>query len=83
MTENPRLQFHSIHISEMADEKLDVPEAKYIEEQGTGFRDGLFCDGTIKCGTRTWKIHRIIVIADSEFFKKAFTADFKVGGSVL
>ena len=42
------------------------------------FDTGAYSDLTIECGSRTWKVHRLIVYSASPFFLKAGEGDFKV-----
>ncbi|KAG7009191.1 hypothetical protein G7Y79_00003g010590 [Physcia stellaris] len=43
------------------------------------YDSGSYSDLTIQCGTRTWKVHRLIVYAASNYFFKAGEGDFKEG----
>ncbi|MCJ1438124.1 hypothetical protein MMC27_007511 [Xylographa pallens] len=36
-----------------------------------------YSDFTVKCGTKTWRIHRAIVCSRSKYFKRACDGDFK------
>lgn len=45
---------------------------------GAFLEDGKFSDLTIVCGDRTFKAHRIVVCAQSEFFDVACSSLFKV-----
>ena len=42
------------------------------------YDSGSYSDLTIQCGTRTWKVHRLLVYAASNYFFKAGEGDFKV-----
>ncbi|KAI0127529.1 hypothetical protein BJ170DRAFT_722747 [Xylariales sp. AK1849] len=37
---------------------------------------GLLADVTVKCGSREWKLHKIIITTRSEWFRKALTGNF-------
>lgn len=40
-------------------------------------RTGLFSDVTVKCGDRTWNLHKNIICSRCDWFKKALTGQFK------
>ena len=42
------------------------------------YDSGQYSDLTIRCGSRTWKVHRVIVYAASNFFLKAGEGAFQV-----
>ncbi|KAK4443089.1 hypothetical protein QBC34DRAFT_431077 [Podospora aff. communis PSN243] len=41
------------------------------------FETGFLSDCTVKCGDRVWKLHKLILCANSKFFKAAFTGGFE------
>lgn len=40
-------------------------------------QSGLFSDAEVRCGSRTWKVHKAILCTRSEWFKKALMGHFK------
>jgi len=42
-----------------------------------------YSDLTIKCGKRTWSVHKVIVCLQSSFFAKACDGQFKVRTHLL
>lgn len=44
-------------------------------------KDGSFADLTIICGTKIWAVHKVILSAQSQFFKKACNGKFQVSTS--
>jgi len=40
------------------------------------FDSGLFADCTVRCGDRTWKLHKHVLCKHSTFYNGAFTGDF-------
>eukprot|EP00931_Biecheleriopsis_adriatica_P019065 TRINITY_DN13109_c3_g1_i1.p1 TRINITY_DN13109_c3_g1~~TRINITY_DN13109_c3_g1_i1.p1 ORF type:complete len:421 (-),score=46.00 TRINITY_DN13109_c3_g1_i1:221-1483(-) len=41
--------------------------------------DQAFADATVKCGDRTWDVHRVVLAAASPVFRRMFESDFKEG----
>ena len=42
-----------------------------------------FADFIMHCGERKWHIHRVVITAESKFFEKVCTSDFKVHRHLL
>lgn len=42
---------------------------------------GNFADVTVTCGTKTWKLHKLILCSRSRFFGKALTGHYQVGAA--
>lgn len=43
------------------------------------FAHSRYSDFTIRCGARSWKVHKVIISSVSEYFEKACSGEFKVG----
>ncbi|KAL2268029.1 hypothetical protein VTJ83DRAFT_2875 [Remersonia thermophila] len=48
-----------------------------IDADSKLLRRGAFSDVTVKCGAKTWKLHRNILCTRSVWFEKALTGPFK------
>ncbi|KAI3392434.1 hypothetical protein diail_5713 [Diaporthe ilicicola] len=48
-------------------------EGKYLDL----LQSGTLSDAQVRCGKRTWKVHKVILYVRSEWFKKALTGPFK------
>ena len=44
---------------------------------------GLLSDATVKCGSKTWRVHRAILCSRNYWFNKALNGHFEVGHSLL
>ncbi|GAB1316963.1 hypothetical protein MFIFM68171_07173 [Madurella fahalii] len=50
---------------------------RFLSSDENLLRSGLFSDVTIKCGDRTWKLHKSILCTRSVWFEKALTGSFQ------
>lgn len=63
--------------------KFFVALARSMLTSTRAYDSGDYSDLTIQCGSRTWKVHRLIIYSASTFFLKAGEGEFKVRGSLI
>ncbi|KAK0653084.1 BTB/POZ protein [Cercophora newfieldiana] len=53
-----------------------VPSAQAVTGSIELFESGFMADCTVKCGDHAWRLHKIILCTQSEFFRAAFMGNF-------
>lgn len=76
---SPPSQDHKALFAGIARQVLTDTRSDMILTIIRAYDSGSYSDLTIQCGTRVWKVHRLIVYAASNYFFKAGEGDFKVG----
>ncbi|KAL0258136.1 hypothetical protein SLS55_007308 [Diplodia seriata] len=63
------------------DTKMDAPSTELLTAFATLFSSGKYSDLTVRCGERSWSVHKAVICSRSGFFDGACSLPFKESGT--
>lgn len=58
---------------------LEGRKARLVDSLSNFHQNDELSDCKIRCGTRQWKVHKLVLAMHSNVLQKAFTSGFRVG----